>query len=65
MSGMFHSSAPEIPPVPDRGDVQSADLNVRRRAARTGRSQVLLTAIRDPGNTGKRPTKDTHTLLGG
>lgn len=65
MSGLFAPDAPDPPPVPDRGDVAGADRNVRRRAGRTGRNQVLLTSIRDRGNTGQRPTADSNTLLGG
>ena len=65
MSGLFSPNAPDPPPVPDRGDASAADMEMRRRAGRSGRNQVLLTSVRDQGNTGQRPSGGMSTLLGG
>ena len=65
MSGLFSPNAPDLPPVPDRGDVSGADRERRARAATRGRNQVLLTRVRDTGNTGMRPRAETATLLSG
>lgn len=65
MSGLFSPNVPDPAPVPDGSDVIGADDRLRQRAARTGRNQTLLSAIKDRGNTGMRPRAQAATLLGG